>query len=343
MDLRGSGGQSLGRHVCEPDIEPACEAIRFQALRNGEAFDIPSSAFESIPIWEETRGEPHIAGIRVSYCGTECVASATSCFDDAARGVSARLLDLGQISEDERVQYEVVAFPEEAPRATVKARFQIEDLPSTPDIREVDIAALSARSTPVDEDPDSHLQVFIPGHVIDELYANALAANGIENGSILIGHLCRDPLTRALATVITAQMPAEATEGDATRLKFTAATWEAGVASARGRGRGEIMLGTSHSHPARYWCAKCTLEKQRDCSLAQPFLSPSDKILHRTVFTRPWTVSLVVVDAADGVRHGLFGWHNGELLRRAYRLLDGASAEIFRESFNSINSSNATK
>ncbi|MEQ1850308.1 MAG: hypothetical protein ABMA01_01825 [Chthoniobacteraceae bacterium] len=343
MELRGTAGQSLGRHVCEPDLEPAREAIRLDALRDGAAFDIPSSGFGSGPLWEQSRGEPYLAGIRVSHGGRECIVAAEACFDDAARGISAMLRDLGQIAVEERVDFEVLAFPDETPPATVKARFQIEDLPSTPVTRKVDLAAWTASSTAVDEDTNPQLPVFIPGQVIDELHARSLAADGIETGSILVGHLCRDRATGALAALVTAQLPAEGTTGDATRLKFTPATWEAAMTAVRGRGLGEMMMGTSHSHPARAWCAKCPPERQRACAFAQPFVSPEDRILHRSVFVRAWCVSLVVVDAVGGVRNGLFGWQHGALVRRGYRLLNNGEGGIFPDSSHSTKSSHAKK
>lgn len=341
--MRCAVGQSLGRHACEPDLEPGCEALRLEALRSGAAFDIPSSAFESGPVWAESRGEPYLAGVRVAHKGRECIVAAEACFDDAARGISARLRDIAQLGEDERVEFEVVAFPDETPLATVKARFQIEDLPSNPVIREADLAAWTACSTPVDEDTDPQFLVFIPRQVIDELHLRSLAADGIETGSILIGHLCRDRATGVLATVITAQVPAEGTTGDATRLKFTPATWEAAMTAVRGRGLGEMMMGSAHSHPAKIWCRRCSVTRQLTCPYSQPFLSQEDKILHRAVFARAWTVSLVVVDAADGVRHGLFGWQDGALVRRGYRLLNHGEGGIFPDSSHSTKSSHAKK
>lgn len=342
VELRKQDGQPLGLHACEPDIEPACESIRLDALRDGECGDVPSSSFQLDPSWDGSRGAPYLAGIRVAHAGRECVASTRSCFEDAARAIRATLQDLGQVGANEEVDYEVQALPDEPPRRSACADFQIEELPSMPPICAADVATMFERSTPVGDVANSHLPLFIPRRVIDELHFRSVAANGIETGSILLGRLCRDRATRALAAVITAQIPAEATESDATRLKFTSATWGAGMAAAIARGSCELMLGTSHSHPARAWCAKCPEERQRVCKLAQPFLSPEDRILHRTVFARGWCVSLVVVDAADGVRHGLFGWHRGELVGRGYHRLDHAADESLPDFFDSTEPSHAT-
>ena len=344
IELRRQGGLALGLHACEPDIEPACEAIRLDALRDGANGDVPSSSFRHHPVWDGSRGAPYLAGIRVAHAGRECIASTRSCFEDAARKISATLRDLGQVGADEELDYEIQALPDAPPRRAARAAFQLEELPSMPPLCEADVAAMFERSIPVGGVANSHLPIFIPRRVIAELNSRSVAADGIETGSILLGRLCRDRATRALAAVITAQIPAESTEGDATRLKFTAATWEAGMAAAHERGLDEKMIGTCHSHPSRAWCrrAGCTAEMQRVCKLAQPFLSTEDRILHRSVFVRGWSVSLVVVDATDGVRHGLFGWHRGELVSRGYHLLDADVGEVLPKFFNTTIPSHAT-
>jgi hypothetical protein len=53
------------------------------------------------------------------------------------------------------------------------------------------------------------------------------------------------------------------------------------------------------------------------------FLSEDDRLLHRTIFPRAYGLALVVNDVSfSDPTHSLFGWRNGLIELRDYRVLD---------------------
>jgi hypothetical protein len=81
---------------------------------------------------------------------------------------------------------------------------------------------------------------------------------------------------------------------------------------------GESMLGWWHSHPVREWCKNCPEEKRKQCSLARGFLSEDDRLLHRTVFPRAYSLALLVNDIDGGPTFSLFGWSGGAIEARDF-------------------------
>ena len=78
------------------------------------------------------------------------------------------------------------------------------------------------------------------------------------------------------------------------------------------------MVGWWHSHPVLEWCKDCAPEKRAQCALAQGFLSEDDRLLHRTVFPRAYSVALVVNDLESGPTFSLFGWSRGLIAAREF-------------------------
>ena len=93
------------------------------------------------------------------------------------------------------------------------------------------------------------MPVFIPQRVLDEAAALTRAADGRETGGVLIGRLHRDAALPEIFAEVTAQIPAEHTQGTAAKLTFTAETWSAASAAIRLRSQGEVYLGYWHSPP----------------------------------------------------------------------------------------------
>jgi hypothetical protein len=88
----------------------------------------------------------------------------------------------------------------------------------------------------------------------------------------------RDPALPEIFAEVSAQVPAEHTQGTVAKLTFTAETWSAAHAAIHLRNQQEVYLGYWHSHPVREWCKsrECSPEKQKTCHLAKDFFSEDD-------------------------------------------------------------------
>jgi hypothetical protein len=170
---------------------------------------------------------------------------------------------------------------------------------------------------------DGDLPVFVPQCVIDDATELALANPEDEVGGVLIGQVCRDPRSRAMFIEVTAQIPAIHTQSTSTSLTFTPETWAAVRSAADLRGRGEIWLGSFHTHPVRAWCAKCAPESQAKCPMRGNFFSTTDVALHRAVFLAAYCVALVVSDSVSGIDISCFGWRRGRVMSRSFHVVDG--------------------
>ena len=325
IELHTSDGTPLGRHVVEVDWEPAIEDVQMQKWRAGELRHVPRSGFQREPIWDLAKGEPYLASVHVTHGGHN-VEVPQRYFDSAARRVSFALVEQGLLRKDDAFVYQPVAFRADPPQPVAQPRriFRVEELPPPlPHFVESDLTVLEARSFPSGEMAPDDLPVFIPQRVIDEADAQTRAAGAVETAGILLGHLHRDPATGALAAIVSAQIPAVGTHGASMKVTFTSETWVAMQTAIEQRGLGESAIGWWHSHPAASaWCVRCPPESQRACPYQRPFMSEDDRLLHRAVFVRAHCVALVVVDAVDGLRHGLFGWRKGLVQARGFHLPD---------------------
>jgi hypothetical protein len=171
------------------------------------------------------------------------------------------------------------------------------------------------------EEDSADIPVFIPQRVLDEVESLTRAAGSMETGGILIGHLYHDPSLPDIAVVVTAQIPAQHTESQTTKLTFTAETWTSVQAALDLRRSGELMVGWFHSHPSFAFCKpECTPERRAKCALQKPFLSAEDLLLHRAVFPKAWQLALLCNHADAGLEHVLFGWRQGLIKRRSFTI-----------------------
>jgi hypothetical protein len=170
------------------------------------------------------------------------------------------------------------------------------------------------------DESEGHLPAFLPRAVLAEAAAQTAEHPGRETGGILIGHLRRDRDAGRLFLDVTAQIPARHTEASRARLTFTPSTWTDVQAALDLRRQDEIMVGWWHSHPVREWCKDCPSGKRADCALARGFFSEDDRLLHRTVFPRAYSIALVVNDLELGSTFSLFGWSGGLLVARPLAL-----------------------
>lgn len=311
----------------EIDWEPARESVRLQALRHGLP---PEQAFtlDCIvePVWHAARGKPYLGGFRATAPALAgCEEEFTlGYFRDLSSKLTTRLVAEGELQKGDIIRCLPVAFPKpEEPEVPMAARI---GKPAPPRIT-VTHARLQWF---LDADTNEALPVFISEPVLDEVKALTLAAEARETGGILIGRLYRDPRRAGVFAQVTAQIPARNTEASSTKLTFTPATWTEVQAALELRTQNEMMLGWWHSHPVREWCKNCAKEKRRDCSLARGFLSADDRLLHRTVFPRAYSLALLANDVSEaGPTYSLFGWSRGVLEPREFhRLAEDRDAAV---------------
>jgi hypothetical protein len=316
----------------ELDWEPAREWLRLQALRSGrspeEAFTL-DCAIE--PVWHPARGQPYLGGFRVRAAAAGCEEEfGLGYFSELSRGVTTRLVKEAALQPGDLIRCLPVAFPlaaaaaAAAPPDAAGARLG-KQAPPALKIEQASLAGLLNGNGPPNPESADALPVLIPERVLEEISTLTLAAEGRETGGVLIGRLHRDNAPATLFAEVAAQIPARHTEASATRLSFTAATWTGVQAALDLRTRSESMLGWWHSHPVKQWCKNCPEEKRRRCSLARGFLSEEDRLLHRTVFPRAYSLALLANDVEDGPTFSLFGWSRGVLAPREFHRLAEAS------------------
>jgi hypothetical protein len=319
-------GTPLEQVAVEPDWEPAHECVRLAALEAGlppdEAFRL---APDVEPIWSEERGLPYLDGCRIrSRAGPPAALEVgVRYFARAAREAASGLVDQGRLATGDRFLYRLLGFqaePRPAPAGPChRARAGVTRI----SVQAGSLGPLLQRaSAETSEGAEADLPAFVPAPVLDEMAWHTGENAGRETGGILAGYLRRDGERARLFLEVTAQIPAPHTESDQSKLTFTADTWTEVRSVLELRRRRELMLGWWHSHPVREWCKQCPEERQRVCALADGFLSDHDRLLHRAVFPRAFTLALVVSDVAFGSpRVAAFGWRSGMLERRGFHRL----------------------
>jgi len=328
-------GSALGSASVMVDWEPAAEWTRFYHARRGDTPFCGDGTASIQPLWDRSEGEPYIRGFRVvcQSSGQRPVAAdfPSSYFNDVAAQASEELVRRGKLQKGENYVFQAVAFPKNGAGGKADGTLQlsvVEEKPAValaPSILE-DFRRRSSTAGVVDVDD---MPVFLPQRVLDDAAAITRGAEGRETGGILIGRLHRDPNLPEIFAEISAQIPAEHTQGTVARLTFTAETWSAASAVIRLRNLSEVFLGYWHSHPVREWCRakECTPEEQKTCRLAKDFFSEDDRAVMRAAFPRAYSVGLVVNDTAFAdLSFSLFGWREGKIHPRGFYLLEEAHA-----------------
>jgi len=188
------------------------------------------------------------------------------------------------------------------------------------DVRDRGFSARAASAVAQGDANPGDLEVVVPQTVIDQVCALTTAAGSNETGGVLLGHLCRHRAGADVGLEVTAQVPAKHTVSEPEKLTFTSETWTDVRSAVALRNEGELLVGWWHSHPAFSWCARCPIERQRTCQFASGFLSVDDKALHRSVFPSAFTQALVITNSAAGLDNRMFGWRNGVLRPRGFRV-----------------------
>ena len=329
LAFRRADGSSVGQIPISVDWEPACESTRFEAFRHRTLAARSSEEPRVEPIWHDTMGEPYVGGVRVSVdaVGEETVASefALAYFGDLVQPAVQQLVDQKRAQPGETLTYRVVAFPRQR-QDDVSPVFASEEVVSPPVCRRTALETYVRAAVAVGESVWDDFLVFLHPTVIRETTALAEQAGPVETGGILVGYLHQDIGHGGLFAEVTAQIPARG-KGTSTHLTFTAQTWTDVRAALDLRRRDELMLGWWHSHPVKEWCKACPVERQEACTLRQGFLSAEDRLLHRTVFPRAYSVALVLSDVAElGITYRAFGWRQGILQPRGFHLLNPTDA-----------------
>lgn len=122
------------------------------------------------------------------------------------------------------------------------------------------------------------------------IYPHVFANSDREVGGVLVGWIS----PRGELPLVTGAIEAVHAEENRAHLTFTHDTWEHVHRELELRGRGERIVGWYHSHPA-----------------FGIFLSEQDQFVHRSFFSDPTQVALVV----DPLKRteGLFAWQDGDL------------------------------
>jgi hypothetical protein len=327
-------GSALGAASVAPDWEPAVEWTRFYQARKGKAPFCGDGTASIQPLWDRTEGEPYIRVFRVAYESEGRQAGAaefpTNYFSEVAAQASQEFVKRGKLETGDTYLFQAVAYPANgaAKADTGLDLALVEERPAV-SLGEANLAEYRQRSSPSGIVDADDMPVFIPQRVLDEAAALTRRYEGFETGGILIGRMHRDPNLPEIFAEVSAQVPAEHTQGTVAKLTFTAETWSAAHAAIRLRNQQEVYLGYWHSHPVREWCKsrECSPEKQKTCRLAKDFFSEDDSAVMRAAFHRAWSVGLVANDTAfTDLSFSLFGWREGKIHPRGFYLLEDSHA-----------------
>lgn len=316
-------GAAIGELPVEVDWEPARQWVRHVALCRGDSIRGPGTA-EVHPVWHRA-GSPVMRAFRLSF-ETDQPPGEVSCeflstyFSGVARSLSGSLIEAGHLTAGDVFRYVALARPSPPNGSQSRAaRFVVEDVTPAPVLQERSLELQRLGAVAIGDADAKQVPAFAPRLVLEEITALAKRASPLETGGALVGHLSRDPDTRIVFSVVTAQIPAEHTAASAVRLAFSSDTWSAMRQTIAERGQGEVMLGWWHSHPVREWCRQDQWPDHADdrCSLAGGCFSEHDRAVHRTVFPGAHAIALVASDTSDAdVTFSVFGWSLGVLQAR---------------------------
>jgi hypothetical protein len=311
--------------VIQPDFAPLLESARLAYVRQhgpGAAVDYDRPV-EITPIWQPKLGEPYVGGLRIAVEGQPLPHPAsTAIFRASASEVASGFVESGVMQEGAKFVYLVTAYTEDAqhPADTRPAsRIRVSSLPVGVQVSD---GVWPEPASGLPEERAADLGVTLPRRVLDDISVLTESKRGVETGGVLLGHLRWDPAHKDLFLEITEHIHARSAIGDSARLRFTPECWAEIRGAMALRRRGEAICGWWHSHCGRTFCVECPPERQATCPLQSGFLSDHDKTLHRTVFPRAFMTALVATDSALGdIRFSMFGWQNGVLEKRGYRVI----------------------
>lgn len=319
-------GRSLGQVSVTVDWEPALEWMRFVRLRRHLPTTEPGAVTTIQPLWDSRSSAPWIEGFRV-WIGDVSADFELRYFYGLAQEASHHFLEKGELIPGERFLYSVAAYPCQADPAQQpgKSLFTVEEVMSSLPVIETSLEAFAQTSRPFGSMHGEDIPVFIPQSVLDEATTLTQAAGALETGGILIGHIHRDAGQEDgdLFLEVTAQIPARHTHAELMRLTFTAETWTDVQAAIDLRQKAEAMVGWWHSHS---WLMHTSKEEKKSqnssCQTDALFLSTDDCLLHYTIFSRAWSIALVISNTPARLTWALFGWRQGMIAHRGFSITD---------------------
>jgi len=323
-------GNGLGQLALDADFTPAFEWTRLAGIRQGQLspgeYDRPATI---LPLWHPRLSQPYLAGFRVQIHSNGSAGFSfdfsNAYFKHFAAEAAQLFINAGKLRTGDQFCYVLAAFPKNPDTGSREpGKFIIEDVTNTIPFREGIIADLVSSSKIQGSQNPEQPPIFIPSRVLSEIAVLAREAEQSETGGFLIGHLCRDQASEEIFAEITVQIPATHAIGELAKLSFTPETWTAARDAIALRHREEMLLGWWHSHPVDHWkCKNCPEEQRRNCSVSQGFFSEQDRLVHRSVFSRAWSMALVVSElGGNDASISMFGWNRGMIEQRGYYLMN---------------------
>jgi len=330
LELFKRDGSALGQLPVVADWEPAVEAVRFAAHRQLGLDAIGADAVvEFHPAWHPTLGEPYLKSFEAVLtlrCARRVTCQVPTAFFKAfATAASAAMVSRGLLQPGELFEYLVAAFRAPSWSSAVEPhdRFAIEEVPVPLAVKPAMLGEFLSRSVECGATDPEDIRVFIPQEVLAEVEMLTRQAPAIEVASVLIGHLHRDQASTDVFLEVTAQIPARNSQGTALKVTFGPDTFHAVQTAIALRRAEEQWIGWAHSHPAASaWCnPKCSPEARAQCPLQRVFFSADDCDVHRTLFSKAFSIALLITNTDAGLVPALFSWRNGIIVQRGFNML----------------------
>lgn len=328
LAMTAEDGTSLGTIAANHDWEPVCAWTCLHFQRRGELALEGNVRASILPVWSERLGEPYCEGYAVSIDRSGDLPLdyqfPISDFRGLAAAVASSFVADNRLREGELYTYSLAAYPDAKAEPQATGLAVTNKSPMIP-VRPAALAEFMQRAVPQGAIAPGDLPVFVAPAVLEQAAAQTHGREGTETGGILIGTLRRDPVSNEIFVEVTAQIPAEYTEGSNVKLTFKPETWAAADAALKLRGGGEVFLGYWHSHPVRTWCKQkeCSLEAQRKCKLARDFFSEDDVAVMRAAFPSAYCVAIVANDTAFAdLTFSMFGNREGRMQSRGFYVLE---------------------
>ncbi len=330
LDIESHDERPLGRVPVTPDFEALERCACFEASRREHAVSIANTAAARVlPVWDDVRGEPFVAALRVEVDGVAAASASPERPDEvsieffrplAERAVAA-WIEAGRIRAGEHFVFSVCAFPVDPARPGDADGLAVEAAPRVVAIEQRPLAGSLAASRSLGPDSGGAFPVFVAPTVVADAIELAHSAAERESGGVLVGRLCRSLAEPELFLEVTGLIPARHASATSGTFTFSSETWSAAHAALALRRSGEVLVGWMHSHP--FFCRACPAERRRDCAFGRPLFSRDDIHLHRTCFPAPYQVALLISDLGPaGYAPTFYGWRHGRVGERGVRVLD---------------------
>ena len=273
LELLDANGQTIDElPLSRKHFQAAIRATWFESLRSG-IVDTYQPQLETPHIEPRFAAEsdpsPHVVGFQIALA--EGVSEEVSLdfgityFAVHASRWQAERIRGGVNTDDDKVRYRLSAYLAESTGVAIS----LGGITVEPEQTQVPIETRDRGNWPASvawDDPDSAaLPVFFPQSLLQEACDEASRFPEGEVGGMLLGHLCRDAHSGEIFLEVTALVPGEETlESTESTVTFTPDSWQLAQELIRLRGRGEILVGWSHSHPFRL-CADCNVPPPPAC------------------------------------------------------------------------------